>query len=309
MKRTVKFNTARPVKQSSTGVVYGVSAYLIWGLSPVYWKVLQSIPALEIICHRIVWSFAFLIPVVLLGGRRSELGQVLMRPKTLLVLLTTSLLVGGNWLVYIWAVNNERVLQASLGYYINPLVNVFLGIVFLRERMRLLQGVAVVLASVGVLYSTLQYGEFPAISLVLAFSFGFYGLIRKVAPVSAITGLTVETLILTIPALIYLVLLTVSGSGAFGQKGITTDLFLVGTALVTAIPLLLFTLGARRLPLSTMGFLQYIAPTCIFFQGVFLYHEPFTRAQAVTFVLIWAALAIYSADSFLFYRRSYRNSR
>jgi len=309
MKRTVKINMPQPPKRSPIGLAYAVSAYLIWGFSPVYWKVLQSIPALEIICHRVIWSFAFLIPVVLLGKRRNELAQVLKRPKTLLVLLTTSFLVGGNWLVYIWAVNNERVLQASLGYYINPLVSVFLGIVFLRERIRFLQGVAVVLASAGVLYLAIQYGEFPTVSLVLAFTFGAYGLIRKVAPVSAVTGLTMETLILTIPALIYLFHLTVSGHGAFGHKGITINLFLIGTALVTAVPLLLFTLGARRLPLSTMGFLQYILPTCIFLLGIFFYHEPFMRAQVVTFVVIWTALAIYSADSFLYYHKSYRNSR
>lgn len=284
-------------------------SHLIWGLSPVYWKVLQSVPALEIICHRIIWSFALIIPVTLFGGHRKELWQVLRRPRILLILLTTSFLMGGNWLIYIWAVNNGRVLQASLGYFICPLVSIFLGIVFLRERVRFLQGVAIVLASVAVLYLTFQYGEFPTISLFLAFSFGTYGLIRKVAPVSAITGLTVETLILTIPALTYLIYLATIGLGIFGHKGTTIDLFLMGTALVTAIPLLLFTLGARRLPLSTMGFLQYVAPTCIFLLGIFFYHEPLTRQQAVTFMFIWTALAIYSVDSFLFYRKSHQVKR
>ncbi len=297
-------------QRSTTGALFGSSAYLIWGLSPLFWKVLQTIPALELICHRIVWSFAFLIPFVLFFGKqRNEFKQIFVRPKTLVILLITSLLVGSNWLVYVWAVNNDRVLEASLGFYINPLVNVFLGMVFLRERMRLLQGLAVALACGGVFFLTLDYGEVPTVSLYLAFTFGVYGLIRKVAPVSAITGLTVEALILTLPALVYLVYLSASGAGAFGQKGISTDLFLMGTALVTAPPLLLFTLGAQRLALSTMGFLQYIAPTCMFFLGIFLYHEPFTRVQVAIFLLIWTALAIYSADSLLVYRKSYRYDR
>jgi chloramphenicol-sensitive protein RarD len=291
-------------RRPSVSVAYALSAYFIWGLSPLYWKTLKLIPSLEITCHRIVWSLAFLIPVVLLGGRRKELIRVLTNPGTMMILLTTALLVGGNWLLYIWAVNNEHVLQASLGYYINPLVSISLGIIFLRERMSRLQGLAVVLACGGVVYLTLHYGQFPTVSLLLAFSFGFYGLIRKVAPVSALTGLTVESLILTLPALVYLAHLSRSGKGAFGQQGITTDLLLVGACLVTALPLLLFTMAARRLNLSTMGFLQYIAPTCMFFLGVFLYHEPFTLQHAVTFLLIWTALAIYSADSLAAYRRS-----
>jgi len=309
MKQTNKTSTLKSPKRSPAGLVYALSAHLIWGLSPVYWKVLQSVPALEIICHRIIWSFALIIPVTLFGGHRKELWQVLRRPRILLILLTTSFLMSGNWLIYIWAVNNERVLQASLGYFICPLVSVFLGIVFLKERVRFLQGVAIVLASVAVLYLTFQYGEFPTISLFLAFSFGTYGLIRKVAPVSAITGLTVETLILTIPALTYLIYLATIGLGIFGHKGTTIDIFLMGTALVTAIPLLLFTLGARRLPLSTMGFLQYVAPTCIFLLGIFFYHEPLTPQKELAFVLIWTALAIYSVDSFLFYRKSYQVRR
>jgi chloramphenicol-sensitive protein RarD len=297
-------------QRSTAGVLFGTSAFLIWGLSPLFWKLLQSIPALELICHRIVWSFVFLIPLVLFSGKqRNELKQILAHPKTLVILLITSLLVGSNWLVYVWAINNDRVLEASLGFYINPLISVFLGMLFLKERMRFLQGLSVALACGGVLFLTLEHGEFPTVALFLAFTFGVYGLIRKVAPVSAITGLIVEALILTLPALIYLGHLSTSGAGVFGQKGISTDLLLMTTALVTAPPLLFFTLGAQRLALSTMGFLQYIAPTCMFFLGVYLYHEPFTRVQVVIFLLIWTALAIYSTDSFLFYRKFYRYGR
>lgn len=265
METAEKSGLAGQRQRSAAGVIFGSSAYLIWGLSPVFWKMVQTIPTPELICHRIVWSFAFLVPFVFfLGKQRNEFNRIFVNSKTLLILLITSLLVGSNWLVYVWAINNDRVLEASLGYYITPLVNVSLGMVFLRERMRLLQGMAVALACGGVLFLTLEYGDFPAVSLYLAFTFGSYGLIRKIAPVSAVTGLTVEVLLLTIPALIYLVYLNASHTGAFGQGGISTDLFLMGTALVTAPPLLLFTLGAKRLALSTMGFLQYIAPLYIF---------------------------------------------
>ena len=218
MERVEKSGLVGQRQRSTAGALFGSSAYLIWGLSPLFWRVLQTIPALELICHRIVWSFAFLIPFVLFSGKqRNELKQIFMRPKTLVILLITSLLVGSNWLVYVWAVNNDRVLEASLGFYINPLVNVFLGMVFLGERMRLLQGLAVTLACGRVLFLTLEYGKVPTVSLYLAFTFGVYGLIRKVAPVTAITGLTVEALILTLPALVYLGYLGASGAGAERQ--------------------------------------------------------------------------------------------
>ncbi|MGD9061443.1 MAG: EamA family transporter RarD, partial [Desulfobacterales bacterium] len=186
------------------GVIYAISAFLIWGISPIYWKALRSVPALEIILHRIVWSFFLLVPLIIIMRRWQEFIAVFKNLRTLLILLFTALIVGGNWLLYIWAVNSDHLLQASLGYYINPLVNVVLGMVFLKERLRAPQILAVVMATAGVLYLTLYYGEFPWIALTLAVSFGFYGLIRKVAPVGAVVGLTVETLLLSIPALIYL---------------------------------------------------------------------------------------------------------
>ncbi|MGD2024333.1 MAG: EamA family transporter RarD [Desulfobacterales bacterium] len=293
-----------PGTDSTAGVAYAVSAFLIWGISPIYWKTLRSVPALEIILHRIVWSFFLLVPLIVIMRRWQEFIAVFKNLRTLLILLFTALIVGGNWLLYIWAVNSDHLLQASLGYYINPLVNVVLGMVFLKEKLRAPQILAVVLAAVGVLYLTVYFGEFPWIALMLAVSFGFYGLIRKVAPVGAVVGLSVETLLLSIPALIYLYHLDRLGQGSIFRVSLKLDLMLMGCSVVTALPLLFFTLGARRLYLSTMGLLQYIAPSCMFVLAVFLFREPFASAQVVTFVLIWTALAIYSTDSVRYYRHN-----
>jgi chloramphenicol-sensitive protein RarD len=285
-----------------SGVAYAASAFLIWGISPIYWKALRVVPALEIILHRIVWSFFFLVPIVIIMRRWKEFIDVLKNRRTLLILLVSALILCGNWLLYIWAVNSDYLLQASLGYYINPLVNVVLGMAFLKERLRPPQMLSVLMAFTGVLYLTVSYGEFPWIALILALSFGLYGLIRKVAPVGALVGLTVETLLLFIPALIYLFYLDSRGAGTIFRVSLKLTLLLMGCALVTAIPLLLFTLGARRIYLSNLGLLQYIAPSCMFILAVFLYREPFSSAQVVTFIFIWTALAIYSADSVRYYR-------
>jgi chloramphenicol-sensitive protein RarD len=200
-------------------------------------------------------------------------------------------------------VNNNYLLQASLGYYINPLVNVVLGLVFLQERLRMPQILAVLLAASGVLYLTISYGEFPWISLTLALSFGFYGLIRKVAPVGALMGLAVETMLLSPPAILYLVYLNSQGADTIFRMSLKLDLLLIGCAPLTAVPLLLFTLGAKRLYLSTLGLMQYIGPSGMFLLAVFYYHEPFSAAQIWTFAMIWAALVIYSTDSVIYYRR------
>lgn len=289
--------------QSLTGAACASSAFLIWGLSPLYWKMLQEVPSLEIIMHRIVWSFLFLVPLLVICRGWREFRAVLRTGRTRRILLLTSVIAGSNWLVYVWAINHDMVLQASLGYYINPLVNVLLGLIFLRERLRPPQILAVALAGIGVLYLAILHGEFPWVALFLAFSFGFYGLIRKVAQVTALVGLSVETLLLTLPALSYLLYLDSAGGGTFLNTSPALDLLLIGAALMTAFPLLLFTIGARRLHLSTLGFLQYIAPSCSFLLAVFFFHEPLHRGQAWTFVFIWSALVIYSADSLFQYRR------
>ena len=279
------------------GVAAAVAAFLIWGLSPVYWKLLQDVPALETIMHRMVWSFFLLLPLLILQGRWHSFRKALRNPRTMGILLATAGLVSLNWFVYIWAVNHDFVLQASLGYYINPLVNVLLGMVFLKERLGPTKQFAVALAAAGVLYLTLQYGEFPWIALVLAFSFGFYGLIRKVAPVGSLEGLAAETLVLSLPAVIFLCWLNRHGAGAFLRIDRHTDLLLMGAALVTAVPLLLFNIGTRRLNLSTVGFLQYLAPSCMFLLAVFVFDEPLHPAQMKTFLLVWTSLGIYTLDS------------
>ncbi len=296
--------TVKSQQDSLQGVGYASAAFLIWGLSPIYWKVLRNIPAFEIIMHRVIWSFLFLIIILVFQRHLNELITALKNRRTFLILFPTTILLGFNWFIYIWAVNNEHILQASLGYFINPLVNVLLGMIFLRERLRLLQAVSLLLTGIGVLYLTFHYGEFPWIALSLAFAFGFYGLIRKVAPVSSLVGLSVEMLFLAVPALAYIVFLDNNGTGALFRISIKIDLFLMGAAFLTALPLLLFTRGARRLNLSTVGFLQYIAPSCMFLLGVYLYNEPLLNAQILTFVLIWTALFIYSTDSAIYYRLS-----
>ena len=290
-------------RESVLGILYAGTSFLIWGFSPLYWKVLRAVPAFEIIMHRVIWSFLFLLAILLIRRSLHEFRDCLRDRRLLLVLFTTTVLVAGNWLLYIWAVNHDHVLQASLGYYINPLVNVFLGVIFLKERLRPLQVLAVAIAASSVCLLTLHYGEFPWIAITLAFSFGFYGLIRKVAPVGSLVGLSIETLILFLPALGYLVYLDVRGAGSFLRVSLLFDLFLIGSALLTALPLLLFNLGARRLHLSTLGFLQYIAPSCMFLLALFLFREPFTMAQVWSFVLIWLALALYSCDPVIHFRR------
>lgn len=293
---------AAEASRTLVGLACAVPAYLIWGLSPIYFKTLKSVPAFEILMHRMIWSFVFLVPVILVQGRWGEFARALTQKRILLPLAASTLLVGFNWFLFIWAINSDRVLQTSLGYYINPLVNVLLGAVFLRERLRPLQLAAVLLAAAGVLNLLLLYGRLPWVSLGLAFSFGFYALIRKTAPVGSLVGLTVETMLLTIPAVGYLLYLDSVGRGTFLHIGLRTDLLLMAAALVTALPLVLFTRGARRLRLATMGFLQYIAPTGTFLLAVFLWGEPLSSSQLLTFALIWTALAIYSADSVRTYR-------
>ena len=286
------------------GILYSAAAFLIWGLSPAYWKAMQAVPAIEIVSHRVVWSFVFLLALTLVQHRWAEFVSALGSPRTLLTLSVTTLLVSGNWLLYIWAVNAGYLLQASLGYYINPLVNVLLGVLFLKERLRRPQAIAVFLALAAVAIRTFSFGQFPWIALTLGFSFGVYGLIRKVAPVGSLVGLTVETMLLTPIATAGLVYFEARGTAALFHSGAIPDLLLLGTGVFTAVPLLFFNLGARRINLSTLGLLQYIAPSCMFFMAVLLYGEPFTVPQLLTFALIWAALAIYSIDSVRSYRRA-----
>ena len=296
-------------RETAAGVLYAGMAFFIWGISPLYWKAMQQVPALEIVIHRVVWSFFFLIGLTLAQHRWDEFRRVLKTPRTLLILTLTTVLVSGNWLLYIWAVNAGHMLQASLGYYINPLVNVLLGMVFLKERLRRPQALAVLLACAAVIFRTVSYGELPWIALTLGFTFGLYGLIRKVAPVGSLVGLTVETLLLTAPGIACLVYLEGQGTGALFHGSRALDALLIGTGVFTAVPLLFFNLGARRINLSTVGLMQYIAPSGMFLLAVFVYGEPFTTVQIWTFIMTWTALAIYTIDSLRAYRRVGRTSR
>jgi chloramphenicol-sensitive protein RarD len=283
-------------RETRLGLLYTTGAFLLWGLFPLYWKMLQHVPALEILAHRIVWGLAFVAVWMTVRGRWPELRAVFRRPRTVAALSASTLFIAVNWGLFIYAVITDRVLATSLGYYINPLVNVLLGLVVLRERLNRNQWFAVGLAALAVLLMTARAGELPWISLVLPVSFGLYSLLRKTVHADAVVGLTFETAALLPLAAAVLLRQERLGIGALGHQGVVIDLLLVAAGAVTAVPLILFTLGVRRLPLSTAGLLQYIAPTSTFLLAVLLYHEPFSTVQAVGFALIWTALVIYSFD-------------
>jgi chloramphenicol-sensitive protein RarD len=277
-------------------MLYAVGAYVAWGFLPIYWKALHSLPALEILAHRVAWGALVAIVLVTYRLRWSWLSAVLGSRRTLLTFVASALLLSFNWFVYIWAVNAGYVIETSLGYFINPLVNVLLGVLFLRERLRGGQALAIAIAAGGVLYLTFQYGALPWIALALASSFGLYGLLRKTASVGSLEGFTLETLLLFVPAVGYLIFREAQGGAAFGHAGAGTELLLVGAGVMTAIPLLLFGAGARRLTLTSLGILQYIAPTLQFLLGVLVYGESLTLQRLIGFVLIWLALAVYTAE-------------
>ncbi len=281
------------------GILYATGAYIVWGLLPLYWKALHDVPALEILAHRMVWCLGVVFLLLAYQRHWSWLPGLLRNPRTVAIFVLSALLLTLNWFVYIWAVNQGRVVESSLGYFINPLVNVLLGVLFLRERLRMWQGVAIALALCGVLYLTVNYGSLPWIALTLAGSFGLYGLLRKTAPLNSLEGLTLETLLLFLPALAYLLFQETNGVSAFGHAGLLTTLLLAFSGAATALPLLLFAAGARSITMTTLGILQYIAPTLQFLLGVLVYHEPLTLTQLAGYCLIWLALAVYTADGLL----------
>ncbi len=274
------------------GVIYGASAYVTWGIIPIFWKFLGHVSAVEIVTHRIVWTLIFALAALTAWERLPKLWSALRNPRTVMALVVSALLIAVNWGLFIWAVTTDRIIDTSLGYYINPLVSFVLGVVWLGERLTKIQLVAIGLAVLGVINQTVSVGYLPWISLALAISFGIYGLIRKTVAVESLEGLTIEAIILAPVSLGYIVYLVATGQGAFFHTSLTTDLLLVTAGPITAIPLLLFAAGARLVRLSTMGFLQYLAPSISLVLAVFLYHEPFTQAHAVTFALIWSALAL-----------------
>ena len=285
------------------GILHGIIAYMIWGFFPVFFKLIEEVPALQIVANRVIWSFLLL--VILLSARRQwkTLLASIKGPRFLFAFLIASVLLSVNWLIYVWAVNADYIIETSLGYYINPLVSVLLGVVFLRERLRPAQWLPIGLAAAGVLYLTLSYGQPPWISLALALTFGLYGLAKKTAPLGSFYGLSIETGMLLIPSLAYLMFLYANGQGAFGHASPLTLFLLAMTGPVTAIPLLLFGSAAKQIDLYMLGLLQYIAPTQQFLIGVLLYHEPFTATDLVGFIIIWIALALLSVEGYLVRRR------
>jgi chloramphenicol-sensitive protein RarD len=278
------------------GILFASAAYAIWGLFPLYFKALQDIPPVEILMHRIVWSLGFLLLVLAWRKQWSWIAALLRQPKVLAGFTASAILLSANWFVYIWAVNNGHVVDASLGYFINPLVSVLLGSLLLHERLRPVQWTAVAIAGVGVAWLTWNAGQLPWIGLTLAMTFGIYGLLRKTAALGALDGLSLETAILFPVAIGYLTLLTLEDRNAFMTASLSSQWLLAAAGPITAIPLLMFGAAARRIPLSLLGLLQYIGPTLQLLLGVWLYHEPFSGARLLGFALIWAALALYSAE-------------
>lgn len=282
--------------QTQRGVILALAAYTMWGIAPIYFKSLQHVSAPEILSHRVIWSFVFLALLLMVSKGWGQVRAVLGRPKVVMLLLATSLLVGGNWLIFIWAVNNNYMLDASLGYFINPLFNVLLGMFFLGERLRPLQWVAVALAATGVAVQLIQFGSLPWIALALATSFGLYGLLRKKVNLDAATGLFMETSLLLPLALGYVFLFANSPTSDWTTNATSTNLLLMAAGIVTTLPLLCFTGAATKLKLSTLGFFQYIGPSLMFLLAITVYDESFTADKGYTFAFIWAALLIFSIE-------------
>jgi chloramphenicol-sensitive protein RarD len=285
------------------GIWYAVGAYVFWGLFPVYWKVLGHIPALQLLGHRIVWSFLLLLVVILVARQWREFRASLNR-RVLIIYSVAAVLIAINWLTYVWAIGAGFIVETSLGYFINPLLSVLFGVIFLRERMRPLQWIPIGLAAAGVLYLTFAYGSLPWIALTLAISFSIYGLVKKTAPLGSFHGLTLETAILFVPALVFLIYSEFAGTGAFLHSPVYVNLMLFGAGVVTVIPLLLFASAARRIPLTSIGVLQYINPTMQFLLGTLVYKEPFNQHRLIGFAIVWAALILFGVEGLITRRRS-----
>lgn len=291
------------MQESTKGLIAAISAFGLWGILPIYLKALTPASPVEILCHRIVWSVVATFSLLLFWQKAKTLLPLLRGKKVMGQVVITSLLVSANWVIYIWAVNSGYIVEASLGYYINPLVNVLLGLIFLQERLRPGQWLAISFAFSGVCYLTFFYGQFPWIALTLAFSFAFYGLFRKISSLPPIEGLCLETSLLSIPALAVFAYLAMQGQSDFMVQTTTGRLLLAGTGIITSLPLILFAFAAHRLPLSTLGIVQYLAPTLQLLIGIFVYKEPFPEKQMMGFVLVWCGLVIFATEGVLLYMK------
>ncbi len=287
---------------AQVGIVCAVAAYSMWGVAPVYFKQLMVLPAAEILMHRVIWSVLLLAGLIAALKQWPKVMTAIKNKRVMQILLAAGLLLGANWLLFIWAINNDHILDASLGYYINPLINVFLGRLFLGERLRTLQRVAVGLALVGVSILVFSYGQVPWIALLLAGSFSIYGLLRKRVAVDSLPGLFIETLMLSPLAIFYWAMYGGEHSNLF-TNDVTLNAYILAAGVVTTAPLLCFTAAARRIMYSTLGFFQYIGPTFMFVLAVYLYGEPLEEARIVTFGFVWFALVLFSADSLVNYRQ------
>ncbi|WP_174729477.1 EamA family transporter RarD [Mesobacillus harenae] len=285
-------------QEQRMGIFYAGFAYVLWGFLPIYWKLLNDILAYEILANRVFWSLLFILVFLVLSKKWGVFIQTFRglakKPRQLLALTAASLLISTNWFFYIWAVNTNQMVEASLGYYINPLVSVLLGMIFLKERLSKAQYISFVLAGIGVLILTISYGKFPWIAVTLAASFGLYGLAKKLIRVDSAIGLALETMVVMPIAIGYMAFLFYKGTNSFMSLSITTDLLLIGAGAATAVPLLYFSKGAQRIPLSMLGFLQYIAPTIMLILGIFVFHESFSKLHLLSFTFIWGALTLYS---------------
>ena len=290
---------------NKSGFIATLAAYVIWGLLPIYWKLLASVSSEEILAHRIVWSFIFLLLLLSLQKALPKFTGALKNPFTRRLFFLNGLIISMNWFIYIWAVNHNFIVEASLGYYINPIVSIIFGVFFFREKLSRIEWLAILLATIGVLILTIGYGKFPWISLALAFSFGFYGVVKKQRPLESTVSLTIETLAPLPIALLFLGYMGVSGQETFTSSPfVMIGLFLTG--IITAVPLLLFGFGAQRIPFTVVGFLQFVAPTLSLAIGVLLYNEPFTRTHLIAFTFIWSAALVFTLNGLLIRKKQLR---
>lgn len=286
------------------GLLYGLSAYLMWGFFPLYFKLIEVVPSVQILAHRFVWSFLLIVIINAVRREWRMIFSLLTHWKILVTYAVAGSLLAINWGVYVWGVNHGHVVETSLGYFINPLLNVVLGVLFLREELHWSKWIPVGLATLGVLYLTFQSHALPWIGLVLAFSFGLYGLVKKVAPLNSLQGLTLETMTIFPLAFGYLIIMNMIGEGVIFHTTSMVNILLIFTGILTVVPLLLFGNAVRMIPLWALGFLQYVTPTCQFLLGVFVFHEPFSPHRLIGFVLIWVALGIFSAQELVAHRQA-----
>jgi chloramphenicol-sensitive protein RarD len=289
------------------GLIYTAGSYLLWGILPLYWKMIENVSAEEILAHRIFWSFLFMLILLSINKEWKNImvasKRMIKQPLLFLSLVFSSLLISINWFVYIWSVNNEHMIEASLGYYINPLISVLLGMIFFKEKLNFWQKISFGVAAIGVIIMTIHYGQIPWVAITLALSFGLYGLTKKLTKFSSTIGLTFETMVVTPIAVYYLWMIASQGKSEFLAFDVPTNLLLVGAGVATALPLLLFASGAQLIPLFMVGVLQYIAPTITLVIGIVVYKEPFTTIEMITFTFIWSALILFTLSNSKYFKK------